>query len=321
MAISLANAKKLSQDKLTDQIIDEFRTSPLLDALQFDNTVKAQGGRSLSYVYNRITTQPTAAGRAINNEYSPQEAATTQYTVNLAPIGGSYQIDRVIAEDEVQLVDHVEFQSTQKAKAAVALFNDLFINGDVSGNSDPYDGIEKAVTGATTVLSGSDLSTAANIKANYATFLHGLRQLVGKLDGAPTHLLMNNDMYAVFQSVSDHVPNITFTRNELGDEVGRYGSAILVNMGDKPGTTNPIIPTESDGTTDIYAVRLGLDGVHAVSPEGSKVVRNYLPDFSTPGAVKTGEVELVTAVAVKAVKSVGKLTSVIVTAGSADSSS
>ena len=103
MAISLVNAKKLSQDKLTDQIIDEFRTSPLLDALQFDNTVKPQGGRSLSYVYNRITTQPTANGRAINSEYNAQEAATTQYTVNLAPIGGSYKIDRVIAEDEVQL--------------------------------------------------------------------------------------------------------------------------------------------------------------------------------------------------------------------------
>ena len=315
MAISLVNAKKLSQDKLTDQIIDEFRTSPLLDAIQFDNTVKPQGGRSLSYVYNRITTQPTANGRAINSEYNAQEAATTQYTVNLAPIGGSYKIDRVIAEDEVQLVDHVEFQSTQKAKAAVALFNDLFING--SAPTDAYDGIDKAITGATTVASGVDLTTAANISTNAKAFLYSLRQLVGKLDGAPTHLLMNNDMYAVFQSVADYVPGITFTRNELGDEVGRYGSAVLVNMGDKPGTTNPIIATSAataalTGNTTIYAARLALDGVHAVSPEGSKVVRNYLPDFSTPGAVKTGEVELVTAIAVKSVKCVGKLTGVAV---------
>lgn len=313
MAVTLAEAQQLSQDKLTDAVIDEFRKSPLLDALQFDNTVKPQGGRSLSYVYNRITTQPTAAGRAINSEYSAQEAATTQYTVNLIPLGGSYQIDRVLARDETQVVNLVEFQATQKAKATIAQFNHLFVNGD-GDNAGEFDGIEQAITSALTVDAASlDLTSAADIKTNYNEFLYGLRQLVSKMDGEPTHLLMNSTMFAIFQSIADHVPNITFERNALGQQIVRYGNAVLVPMGDQPGGTTPIIGTTTPSTTEtgdtsIYAVRLGLDGVHAVSPDGSKVVENYLPDFSTPGAVKTGEVEMVTAAVVKATKSVAKLT-------------
>lgn len=322
MAVSLADAKNLSQDKLTDAVIDEFRTSPLLDAMLFDNTVKPQGGRSLSYVYNRVTTQPTAAGRAINSEYTSQEAATTQYTTNLIPLGGSYKIDRVIAKDETQVVNLVDFQATQKAKATIAQFNNLFVNGD-SGTTGEFDGIDAAIEAGTTVAgSGLDLTTAAAIKTNYGSFLYGLRQLISKMDGEPTHLLMNGLLYAAFQSVADFVPNITFERNALGQQIVRYGNSVLVNMGDQPGGSTSIITTSTPsstvfGDTTLYAVRLGLDGVHGVSPDGSKVVENYLPDFTTPGAVKTGEVEMVTAAVVKASKSVGKLTGVSVLAKTA----
>lgn len=54
-SFTLADAKKLSDSKLTKYVIDEFRKSPLLDAMVFDDTVKPQGGSSLSYVYNRVS--------------------------------------------------------------------------------------------------------------------------------------------------------------------------------------------------------------------------------------------------------------------------
>jgi len=57
--------------------------------------------------------------------------------------------------------------------------------------------------------------------------------------------------------------------------------------------------------TDLYAARLSLDGFHAVSLANQDLVKIWLPDFSTSGAVKTGEVELVAAVALKATKSAG----------------
>lgn len=309
MALTLAQAKALSQDKLTNEVIDEFRTSPLLNDLVFDNTVKPQGGKSLAYVFNRITTQPSANTRAINGEYTAQETVTDQVVTNLKVMGGSYEIDRVIAEDEKQVVDEIQFQTNQKAKATKAKFMDLFVNGNSTSEATEFDGIDVAVTGTTTEIipaNNIDLSSSSAIDSNYKEFLYLLRQMNKNMDGAPTHYLMNGDLYAVFQTIADRVPNISFTRDELGNEIGRYGSAILVNMGDKPGSTNPIIGNTA-GVTSLYAVRLGRDGVHGVSPDGNDIIRTYLPDMTAPGAVKKGEVEFVGAVAVKATRAVGAI--------------
>jgi len=311
MPLTLAQAKEMSQDKLTDEVVDEFRKSPLLDMLEFDNTVKPQGGKSLTYSYNRITTQPTASTRALNTEYQAQETVTTQQHVNLKPMGGAYEIDRVIAEDETQVVNEVEFQSAQKAKAAVATFHDQFINGDSASQAADIDGIDKAVTGSSTEITPAtaiDLSSDTAIASNYRAFMHEVRKMVGKMNGRPNVFLMNNDLYTAFQSVADYVPNIKFDRNELGDEIVRYGNAVFVDMGDKPGTSTPVIPTDATtGTTSLYAARLALDGVHGVSPDGDKLIRVYLPDMEHSGAVKKGEVEIVAAVAIKATKAIAAL--------------
>ena len=114
-------------------------------------------------------------------------------------------------------------------------------------------------------------------------------------------------MYGVFQSVADFAHGFTATKDEFGREVLKYGNAQIIEMGDKPGTTNPIIPTDANGKTDIYAAYLGLDGVHGVAPTGAGVVNTYLPDMSAPGAVKKGEVEMVAAIAVKATRAAGVL--------------
>ena len=117
---TLAQAKNLSQDKLTSYVIDEFRTSPLLDAMVFDDTVKPQGGNTMTYVYSRVKTLATAAGRALNAEYTPQQADTEQVKVDLKVFGGSFPVsythldkDHWIAELEKrvkklqELVDHM----------------------------------------------------------------------------------------------------------------------------------------------------------------------------------------------------------------------
>ena len=62
------------------------------------------------------------------------------------------------------------------------------------------------------------------------------------------------------------------------------------------------------GITDIYAVKFGVaDGFHGVTLTGNNAITQYLPDFSTPGAVKEGEVEMVACVALKNVKAAGVL--------------
>jgi hypothetical protein len=48
-----------------------------------------------------------------------------------------------------------------------------------------------------------------------------------------------------------------------------------------------------------------MDGFHGISMAGVAPVQTWLPDFTTSGAVKTGEVEMVAAVALKATKAAG----------------
>lgn len=310
MALTLANAKKLSQDKLTGYVIDEFRKSPLLDSMPFDNCVTASGGNTLAYVYNRVTTMGTANTRAINSEYTPQEAITEQYTANLKVLGGSFELDRVIIENEKAIADHVLMQLEQKTQATVALFHDLFINGDSGSVSTQFDGLDVALASSDTEInaggSAINLSSSANINSNWQAFLDSMRKARAALNGAPTVVLMSNDMYAVFQSVMDRAGINLVSKDNYGFETSQWGPALVMAMGDKPGSSDPIIPT-SGGETSIYFARLALDGVHGVSPSGNKLVKQYIPDLTTPGAVKLGEVEMVAAIALKATKAAGVL--------------
>lgn len=315
MALTLEQAKALSQDKLTNEVIDEFRESSLLDQLVFDNTVKPQGGSSLFYTYNKITTQPTADARKINNEYTAQETVTTPETTQLKIFGGSYEIDRVIANDETQVVNHIQFQTMQKAKAAKAKFHDMFINGDAEETEEEFNGIDKYIVDAQVHDKevDIDLSTADLVKENAHELLFALRQLTKGTEGF-THILMNSDAYAVFLSASDTLPNIRYSRDEMGNEVYHYGNARIVDVGYKPGTNDEIIATKEDGTTAIYGVRLALDGVCAVSPNGTPLVQLFYPDMTAPGAVKKGEVEMVAAIAVKNTNAAAKISGLKVAA-------
>ena len=314
---TLADAKALSQDKLTNYVIDEFRKSPLLDAMVFDDCVKPQGGSSLTYVYNRLTTQPTASGRAINSEYAPQEAKTTQVAVGLKVFGGAFEMDRVLQNDERQVLDLIAFQLEQKLKATRNLFADWFINGDSASDASAFDGLDKALTGSTTetaLTETLDLSTAAAIEKNWKAFLYHLRQAIKLMDGAPSIMAVNRDMFAVFQTIADFSTQFTQTRNELGAEIVKYGNSIIMDLGDKPGTSDPIIGTGEGGTTDLYLCRFGLDGVHGVTPDGQQAPNIYLPNMQLPGAVKKGEVEMVAATVIKATRSAAVLRNIKVSA-------
>ena len=311
---TLDDAKKLSQSKLTNHVIDEFRKSPLMDAMIFDDCVKPQGGDSLSYVYNRVSTWPTAEGRAINSEYQTKDVAkTTQYTVDLKIYGGAFDLDRVLINHEKQVItNQLTFQMDQKIKATRALFNDWFINGDSAGtDKNSSDGLNKAIKDTATYYKPAailDMSSAAAIEQNWKTFLYYIRQVRKLMDGAPTLMAVNDDMFAVFQTVADYSAQFTATKTDMGSEIVKYGTTTIMSMGDKPGKSKQIIETsEADGTSPIYFARLGLDGVHAVTPDGQKAPKTYLPNLSLPGAVKTGEVEMIAAMAVKATKSAAVL--------------
>lgn len=309
MAVTLADARKLTQDKLYQGIIDEFVKDDLINRMVFDDCVALNGGSTLNYVYNRVTTYPTAAFRAINNDYTPQEAATTQYTATLKVFGGSYEIDRVIQNDVKGITNQVAFQSEQKAKAVRALFSDTFINGDSAVNAQSFDGLDKALTGSSTEVNTTnaiDLSTDAAAQTNGGNFERIVDDLLAELDGTPTAFLCNKKLRGAINSVARHSNLFVVNRDDFGKPYLTYDGIPFVFLGSKAGSNNPIIDVDgTTGETSLYAVRLGLDGVHCVTPSGQPIISVHLPDFTGSGAVKKGDVEMVAAMVMKATKSAG----------------
>lgn len=307
MAVTLAQAKLNVTDDLQLGIIDEFaKSSFILNNIPFHDCVSpVGGGATLTYGYTRLITQPTAEFRAINSEYTPSEVQKQRYTTDLKVFGGSYEVDRIIA-DMGGIADEVALQASQKVKAASALFSDTIINGDSATNPLVFDGLDVAVTGTDTEYKPAaviDLSTTEAIEANYKAFVDQLDEWLGGLDGVDA-ILCNAKMVAKFRAIARRMGMYQITKNDFGQKVEHYGDIPFVDLGAKAGSNDPIVGI-TGGNTSIYAVKFGLDGFHAISMAGQAPVKTWLPDFSTAGAVKKGEVEMVAGCALKSTKAAG----------------
>jgi hypothetical protein len=310
MAILLSEAKKNVQDALTAGVIDEFQKNNFLLAnMTFDDAVSPTGGgATLTYGYTRLTTQPTAQFRAVNSEYTPQEVKKQRHTVDLKVFGGAFELDRIIA-GMGGIADEVQLQMSQKIKAAQALFNDTVINGDSAVDAEYFDGLDKALTGSSTEFTPTaaiDLSTSAATDTNYNVFLDILDEFLMGLDGKPSAIMGNLKLIAKIRAVARRAGRFTIQKNQFGENVEMYNEIPLVDLGEKSGTNTPVVGTnQSTGETSLYVARLALDGFHGVSMAGHPPVKAWLPDFSTAGAVKKGEAEMVAAVALKRTKAAG----------------
>lgn len=314
MPITLSQAKVGMADKIDQFVVDEFRRSSLLlDALTFDNAVSpGTGGSTLTYGYTRLKTPSTAQFREINKDYTPNEADRENLFVNLKIFGGSYQIDRVIQDTSGQ-INEAQFQLEQKIKGAANLFHHTVINGDSAVDSKAFDGLDKALTGSNTEITTEiDLSDETGLQTNRFAFLDELDNFLAELDGKPSMLMGNSKLITKIKSIARRAGYMTESEDAFGRKVNGYDGIPLVDLGyfaQVSGGTASTVPVVgvNDGLTDLYAVSLGMDGFHGVSPTGNGVIRNYLPNFNTPGAVKTGDVEMVAAVALKATRKAGVL--------------
>lgn len=308
MAVTLAQAKLNVTDDLQLGIIDEFaKSSFLLNNIPFDDCVSpVGGGATLTYGYTRLITQPTAAFRAVNSEYATHEVQKQRYTTDLKVFGGAYEVDRIIA-GMGGIADEVALQSAQKVKAASALFSDTIINGNSSVDANVFDGLDVAITGTDTEYNADgaviDLSTSEKVTANATAFVDAVDEWLSTMDGVDA-IMCNSKMLAKFRAVARRMGMYQVTKNDFGQKVEHYGEIPLVDLGAKAGSNDPIVAI-NEGVTSLYAVRFGIDGFHAISMAGQPPVKIWLPDFTTAGAVKKGEVEMVAGCALKSTKAAG----------------
>ncbi|MCK2199191.1 major capsid protein [Corynebacterium callunae] len=303
MAITLAQAALNTQDDYDTTVINEFRkSSALLDVMQFAQAVNpAGGGATLDYSYRRQITQRSADFRAIGSEYSPEEVTTQKFSTTLAEIGGAYQIDRRIAHLGSAVSDEISLQTSNLVTATMAKFNDAIINGDTAVDADGFDGLDKALTGSTTELDGTGIDWSGFTDATSTLpVIDRIDELMAELDGPATVLIANKAVMAKLRAAGRRAnmyvaSPVEGLNQDNGITVMRhsFGGVILIDPGAKAGTNDPVIPIDPTlGTTDIYAVRIGLNGFHGVTTAGGNIVRTLFPDFTTAGAVKKGEVYL-----------------------------
>lgn len=418
MPVSLAQAALNASSDIDRNIINEFRKSSfLLDRLPFHQAVSPGGeGSTLTYGYTRQITQRGAAFRAINSEYTPTEATKQAYTVDLKPLGGSYQVDRVLGK--IARGAEIVFQQRALIAGATAYFADQVINGDSAVTTDGFDGLSKALAGTATEYNANSVDDWTTITTQVGALqaVQKINAWLALMDGKPDAILGNSTALAWFSFIASLSGQLREATDAFGRIQETFKGIQLVDLGAKAGSNSDVIATYSGtsevqrititgtptggtftltfdgqttapiaynasaatvvaalialsnidaaevtgsggalpgsavditfagqyagvnavlmtasgagltggtspavaittptpggtgsgtgqtGLTDLYAVRFGMDGFHAVATTGP-LLQNWLPDFSTAGAVKTGETELgPVAVALKATK-------------------
>lgn len=313
MAISLDEAKVGMADHVDQMVIDEFqRSSLLLDRLTFDNAISpGTGGSTLTYGYIQLQTPSTASTRAIGTEYTAGEAKRIKKTANAIIMGGKFAVDRVL-QNTSGSIDELAFQAKQKIKATANYFHNLVINGTSASSgtgyvTDTFDGLHKLLAGSSSeYTSAADLSTSALMDTNANAFIDELDGLCAAVDGGADMLMMNKKMLQKVRSCARRAGYYERTKDDFGRVVEMFNGVPLVDLGGyyTGNATQDVVATSAataslPGKSTIYAVALGLDAFHGISPTGNSVISSYMPDMTKPGAVKEGEVELVAGVVLK----------------------
>ena len=323
MAIKLEEMKVGMSDKVKAGVIDVFlEESDILQALPFDDAVSPSGGSTLTYGYVQEKIPAQTSFRALNTEYTPNQATTEKKAVDLKIFGGAFQIDRVLKKAE-GMYNNVAYQMRSKIKAAVATFHDAMINGDAATDENAFDGLDKFLVGQKTEYNTDayiDLSTKAKLEENASTFYEKLKKLISAT-GADA-IMVNDDMKLKIETVAAFLGYKTESEEAFGRTYTKIGNVRIMDLGNKVAvdgetvTEEPIISVKErtvagsaiQGITDIYAVHFSVeDGFCGVTLTGDNGIDQYLPDFKQPGAVKTGEVEMVACVALKKTKAAGVL--------------
>lgn len=315
MAMTLADMKAGMNDKVAQQVVDTFlRNSEILQLLQFDNCVSPQGGSTLTYTYMQKKLPSMAAFRALNTEYTANEATLEKKSADLKIFGGKFTMDRVLKQAEGKY-NNMAYQMKEKILAAISLFHYTLINGDSTTSVNEFDGLDKMLAGTTTEYNTGaviDISTMANLKSNADQLYEELQNLIKNTQADA--LLMNTNMISKIQTMARILGYKTETEEAFGKKVTTMDGVRFMDLGNhytvasgevkansvvKAGISRTVGDAQT-GLTDIYSVKFDVnDGFHAASLTGNSAITQYLPDFNKPGAVKDGEVEMVAATVLK----------------------
>lgn len=316
MPVTLAQAMINAATQVDYEVVDNFRRydNLLLDLMVWDDIVTpATNGASLQYGYNRLSAAAAAGPRAFNSEYIPGKALRTRQNVDLKAYGGSYELDRVFKNLGQAQTNEISFQTQQLIISTHVAWSTDLILGDSAVNAAAFDGLSKILTGSVTEITGSTLDISPGVITSQVLAMAAvdaidswLRSIIpsrlgsgdlgapGALPAGMKAILTNTTGAARLSALAKWANMYTNRTDDLGRNVEKWGDWFILDIGNRADDSGPIIPIGASvaGETDLYAVTFGLDALHGATMAGVPLVQTFLPDFSTAGAVKLGEVEM-----------------------------
>jgi hypothetical protein len=259
MALTLAEAAKLSQDDLQRGVVETFvQESSVLDRIPL---MPIEGN---AYAYNEEATLPGVEFRAVNSAYAESTGTVNPKSERLVILGGDADVDTFIVKTRGNLNDQRAIQTRAKVKAASYKFQDAFINGDTAVDANSFDGLKKRLTGAQVLTTGTNgIPVVGNGGTDTHAFFDWLDQLMAAVQGEVDALYANKAIIAKIMSGARRLGGADFMNEALtGKRIPTYNGTPLLDIGTKADGTNIIPITETQGTStdssSIYAVRFGI---------------------------------------------------------------
>lgn len=233
MAITLKESIVGMTSPVDQAIADYFqRKSFILSEIPFKDDVSPQGGSTLSYTYQYEKTPSYASGRAINSEYIANEAIRDNKTTYLKVLGGSYEIDRVLAHNPAGREDEVSYQNRKKSDATINKFHHDFINGNSAKNPLEFDGLKELLKDTVQEIDGSSLNVATMTKDKALLLCDAFDEAIAKLGRKPNYILTGSKGLLKAKSAARYAEYYSHDEDAFGRSVDNYDGIPLVNIGE-----------------------------------------------------------------------------------------
>ncbi len=257
MPLTLVEASKLSNDSLLSGVIETIAAeSPVLQRLPFIEIV----GNGLTY--NRENSSPTAAFYDVGDTWTEDTPTFSQVTANLRVMGGDADIDNFLKTTRSNIQDLEAAVVQLKSKAVRGLFDNTFVNGNISTNAKSFDGIDRLTTGGQAVsmgVNGASLSLAK------------LDELVDAVKGGKPDLLLMSRRTRRSLNVLARASGsfLEADRDEFGQMLQFYDGIPI-------GINDYISDAQTQGTstdcTMVFAMQFGDGGLSGLTAPGGLTV-------------------------------------------------
>lgn len=170
MAMTLTEAAKLSNDVLKTGVIETIvKESPMLLKMPFIEVL----GNGLTY--NRENAMASAAFYAVGGTWTESTPTFTQLTASLTILGGDADVDAFLAKTRSNIQDLTASVLELKSKAVAHQFEDTLIYGDVTVDTNSFDGLHRSIASGQQVHQGAGAIPAALSLTNLDAMLDLIR--------------------------------------------------------------------------------------------------------------------------------------------------